>query len=995
MAAGIDDLAMNLVGSALLETVRRPVHVLRSLHNRQQEIAHSIEDRQISKTIRDEKRVEGAFNDLKRVLGNKYGEYTQHVDRFLLEVRSSRIPTAVHDLIICGKSPDPVFPAFKTLYETFAPLPFECEPLFRAFTTAVKSRIDYSVADPAMLDAVRAHAESIRDEISVIGASLARSKRTEPLQADQFLESRVRIARSIESVNRDLPVETERGTRRIAISRIVIPARLQPAKRESLARDSRRHEDASVGLTDFRRSLRRAVIVGDPGGGKSTLTQLLCFEMAKRLTVDPLKSAKTPDERDLRLPLRVVIRTLDNRQRGTAGYTILDYLRDELRPALDNDGKLTQRFLVQVLTTGKAVLLFDGLDEILEVGRRRQMSSYIEQFVDTYAACQALVTSRAVGYSDAPLSGDFDVFILSRLNREEITKFAEKLIRAIGGKNRDPKTGAVTFIKQTESNAADLRQNPLLLGLMVYIFTEKGDVPDNRPEIYRACSQLLFLKWDQRRDILFDYPDDFELLDLFGCLAVQIFGDPEAEEGVSEGWLFDKVRAFFFDWYSDRAKAAAAARALVKFITGRAWVMCDVGPGVYKFTHRTFLEYFVARRLESESESVAALLQTLYPKVVNAEWDVVSHLALQIAASSGPKAARAIDGLLALMRASVRTPDEEFNFIVFSARALEYLPVPDGLYISIVTALMDRATHVGATASVSSMAVFSELLRGAKKKSSLLTSLLHEHLARELRGTDWRRKRFSLFVIGARLESYGTGEAFVASGLAAKVSHLRSATLHIRDTFFEQLLEEAVRDPESARLFLIIYDKHYDILWQKHGAELLFYASDDLAPKVYNNFPYWLVESVIAPLTHGGTSDKSKQIVLERIAQLAPTDGIRIQIPIPRTETATDDAYESLSRIVRYAYHANRSFGRKSKSRAKVIQNVLVAALCLLEFEDVLGGIASSGREGGKRRYKQAQVIGRLMPADIFLDIARRIDRVVGNSILEDWAYGRVVFIRR
>ena len=69
-------------------------------------------------------------------------------------------------------------------------------------------------------------------------------------------------------------------------------------------------------------------------------------------------------------------------------------------------------------------------------------------------------------------------------------------------------------------------------------------MPSNRPEIYKECATLMFEKWDQRRDIIFKIPVDFELLDLFSFLANKIFGSAENEDGVSKDWLLTEVRVF-------------------------------------------------------------------------------------------------------------------------------------------------------------------------------------------------------------------------------------------------------------------------------------------------------------------------------------------------------------------------------------------------------------------------------------------------------------------
>ena len=65
--------------------------------------------------------------------------------------------------------------------------------------------------------------------------------------------------------------------------------------------------------------------------------------------------------------------------------------------------------------------------------------------------------------------------------------------------------------------------------------------------------------------------------------------------------------------------------------------MSEVGHGVFRFTHRTFLEYFFARHLDELHESVSELLRVLKRRIFKGEWDVVCHLALQLKTYRRPR----------------------------------------------------------------------------------------------------------------------------------------------------------------------------------------------------------------------------------------------------------------------------------------------------------------------------------------------------------------------
>jgi hypothetical protein len=97
---------------------------------------------------------------------------------------------------------------------------------------------------------------------------------------------------------------------------------------------------AEISYQNFRSYFSRAIIVGDPGGGKSTLTQLLCYDLAYAIGLD----SSHPGRNDIgptKLPLRIILRSYDKRRRQNPAYGILEYLVDENSLALDSD-KISQ-----------------------------------------------------------------------------------------------------------------------------------------------------------------------------------------------------------------------------------------------------------------------------------------------------------------------------------------------------------------------------------------------------------------------------------------------------------------------------------------------------------------------------------------------------------------------------------------------------------------------------------------------------------------------------
>ena len=82
--------------------------------------------------------------------------------------------------------------------------------------------------------------------------------------------------------------------------------------------------------------------------------------------------------------------------------------------------------LQELLTQGKLLILFDGLDEIPDASLRIQIAHQIEIFTQAYSQNSFIVTSRIVGYRNAPLTGHYQTYTLADFNEEQIQTFTKK-----------------------------------------------------------------------------------------------------------------------------------------------------------------------------------------------------------------------------------------------------------------------------------------------------------------------------------------------------------------------------------------------------------------------------------------------------------------------------------------------------------------------------------------------------------------------------------------
>lgn len=147
---------------------------------------------------------------------------------------------------------------------------------------------------------------------------------------------------------------------------------------------------------------------------------------------------------------------------------------------------------------------------------------------------------------------------------------------------------------------------------------------------------------------------------------------------MSSEWLKKEIEAYFASLYEDRARSIEASKNLVSFVTGRSWVMFDAGLGIYKFTHRTFLEYFYARSIDERYDTVSQVVKHVLPHVSRSEWEVVSHLCLQLKTFRNTRRmSEALAELSERCQIKVATSKSKIAQLGFCAKALHYLAGPE------------------------------------------------------------------------------------------------------------------------------------------------------------------------------------------------------------------------------------------------------------------------------------------------------------------------------
>jgi NACHT domain len=421
-------------------------------------------------------------------------------------------------------------------------------------------------------------------------------------------------------------------------------------------------------------TLHRTVILGNPGGGKSTFAQKVTFELAKHYQQRKVGARQLT-------PSLVILRDYAA-SRKERKISIREYL--ELCSSSDYQLPPATGAFEYLLRNGRLLVIFDGLDELLDTQHRQRITQDIEAFCSLYPNIPVLVTSREIGYGEAPLDPDlFDIAKIASFERSQIKEYVSKWFATdeeLSEADRNKK--AVAFLK--ESNAVpDLCANPLMLALLCNIYRGENYIPKNRPDVYEKCALMLFEKWDKSRNINVQIPFEAHVPHTIKFLAHWIYTNDRLQAGVTEPELIKSATKYLMERrFEDADEAAFAAGKFIEFCRGRAWVFTDTGTKktgerIYQFTHRTFLEYFAAGHLIRICSTPEALGKLLIPRISHQEWDVVAQLALQLQNKNVEDAAEKF--LTQVMdQCASGAALEQYSLLSFGLRSLEFLvPRPE------------------------------------------------------------------------------------------------------------------------------------------------------------------------------------------------------------------------------------------------------------------------------------------------------------------------------
>ncbi|MDM0029306.1 metallophosphoesterase [Variovorax saccharolyticus] len=352
-------------------------------------------------------------------------------------------------------------------------------------------------------------------------------------------------------------------------------------------------DSSEVSESEIVTSAKSYVVLGQPGAGKTTTMKRLVREL---LSTDSKGGAVV-----------IVIRLIRFDERHSGSYPLLCEIAAELgldptppsgpsasiaaaNPAMglaqrvQYEGMDVERIVPDLLQRLRAVVVFDGLDEV-----NTNLRSAVERDIDLLLAncrgCRFFLSCR---------SGDY-VRQLGYLNAIEVCALNEGQVDFLASTWLGPKYSA---FRSLLSNPAfiELAGRPLFLLQLVLVFSGSGYLPNRPFDVYRKMTSLMIEAWDRQKALHrpsrysdFDAERKLEFLarlsfELTYIAKAKRFSDTQLVA------IYGRIRRDF-------GLPADEERQVMQEIESHTGIISESGSDGFEFSHLTIQEYLCAYHL--------------------------------------------------------------------------------------------------------------------------------------------------------------------------------------------------------------------------------------------------------------------------------------------------------------------------------------------------------------------------------------------------------------
>lgn len=399
-------------------------------------------------------------------------------------------------------------------------------------------------------------------------------------------------------------------------------------------------DDGGVDVKTAFRTHPWLVILGNPGGGKTTVCRFLAFSLAKEYLSKVADAEGSTTGSRVYHVLPIMLRVSEYSRHLNEYPDLLDFLGhstwQERRPFINGypiSPEILQCLFLRHIQIGKVGLMLDGLDEITEAAQRAAVVRAVDAFAINWIRLpgtgpignQVVVTSRIAGYHSAPLENSaFMHFTICPLKFSAIEQFCKTWIRAIykaeyGGAVKEVEAASeaealISSIKDPlRSGLRELSSSPLLLSALCSMYHSRGSsLPEKRVQIYEYFVNQLIEVWKTKSSSSAQLFAPEKMIPILCSVARRI------HENSSTGLIeADDVRQEFACELAKlqptviQKEITSQVDQWLKVAREEVGILAAHGEDLYGFVHLTFQEYLAALAIMREPNAVDLILDRL------------------------------------------------------------------------------------------------------------------------------------------------------------------------------------------------------------------------------------------------------------------------------------------------------------------------------------------------------------------------------------------------
>ncbi len=264
-------------------------------------------------------------------------------------------------------------------------------------------------------------------------------------------------------------------------------------------------------------------------------------------------------------------------------------------------------WILDLLEKNRAILLFDGLDEINHM-KRLEVYAFIEDIVDRYPQIKVLLTARnSVKDCIACESVDYEIIPMKIENIKEFIVYWHRSVLRKDAIINDQEIDKLQFeLKKKIIESPSLKilaKNPLLCAMICALnYVNNEQLPESKMELYEKCCEMLMDARDNQRKIdgniyenlpRLDYSKKRKILEEISYWMMN--GNVSSE---SKGNVIEYLKHLLKDTniLSDNNKEYSAEN-LLDYLIDRSGIIREPEEDVIDFIHKTFMEFLAVKTI--------------------------------------------------------------------------------------------------------------------------------------------------------------------------------------------------------------------------------------------------------------------------------------------------------------------------------------------------------------------------------------------------------------